>query len=77
MSKVTDERIKLTAHVLNSAAAGAFVTGVIAPLVAAFYGVPGPAEAGFWRLLLATVIWILVAVCLHMVARALLGRLRE
>lgn len=77
MSKVKDERTKLTANVLNAAASGAFVAGVIAPLVAVFYGVAGPAQAGTGRLIIATVIWFLVAVALHIVGRALLGRLNE
>lgn len=47
MSRIADERTKLTANILNASGAGAFVTGVIAPLVAAFYGVAGPSQAGY------------------------------
>jgi len=46
MSKVADERASLTANLLNTAATGVFVTGVVAPMIAAFYGVPGPSDVG-------------------------------
>jgi Na+/melibiose symporter-like transporter len=77
VSKVREERTKLTAGLLNSAAVGVFVTGVIAPLVAAFYGVPGPSQVGLGWLMVGSIIWILTVLVLHLCARAVLGRLSE
>ena len=44
MSLVHNERTKLTANWLNTLAAGIILTGAVAPLVAAIYGLPGPAR---------------------------------
>lgn len=77
MGNIADERTKLTANVLNASASGVFLTGAIAPLVAALYGVPGPSQAGFWSIVLLTSMWISVATSLHLLARAVLGRLSE
>jgi hypothetical protein len=77
LSKIADERAKLTANVLNASAAGVFVTGVIAPLVAAFYGIAGPSDASLRSIVVATLIWVSVAVGLHLLALAVLGRLSE
>ena len=77
MSKREDERTKLSANLLNASAAGAFVTGVVAPLVAAFYGIAGPSQAAFSSIAIATLIWITVAAVLHLLALAILGRLSE
>ena len=77
MSKIADERIKLTANVLNAAASGIFLTGVIAPLVAAFYGVPGPSQTSVGWIAVASAVWIFASLGLHLCARAVLGRLSE
>jgi hypothetical protein len=77
VSKVFDERIKLTGNLLNTAATGIFITGVVAPLVAAFYDVAGPSSVGLRWLALASAVCILVVLGLHLTARAVLGRLSE
>ncbi len=77
MGKVADERTKLTANLLNTAATGVFVTGVVAPLIAAFYGIAGPASVGLKWLVLASTVCILVVLGLHLSARVVLGRLSE
>jgi hypothetical protein len=77
VSKVADERTKLTANLLNTAATGVFITGVVAPLIAAFYGVAGPAQVGPLWLALASIVCILIVLGLHLSARAVLGRLSE
>jgi hypothetical protein len=46
MSMIRNERLKLTANYLNTVAAAIMVTGVVAPLVALSYGLPGP--TGGW-----------------------------
>lgn len=77
MSKVADERAKLTANLLNTAATGVFITGAVAPLVAAFYGVPGASQVGLGWLGSGSVVCILIVAALHLWARAILGRLSE
>jgi Na+/melibiose symporter-like transporter len=77
VSKVADERAKLTANLLNSAATGVFITGVVAPIVAAFYGVAGPSEVGLGWIALASTVCVLMVFGLHLGARAVLGRLSE
>jgi hypothetical protein len=47
MSLIHNERTKLTANWLNTLAAGIILTGAVAPLVAAIYGLPGPARASY------------------------------
>lgn len=73
---VHNQRIKLTANLLNTAASGMFITGVIAPIVAAVYGVPGPAQAPAWLVVTITLAWLAAGVFLHVPARRVLGRLR-
>lgn len=75
MSKLTDERTKLTANWLNTIASGVMVTGVVAPAVAAYFNVPGPAQAGFSSLLLGSAIWIFAGLGLHWIARVILRKL--
>jgi hypothetical protein len=57
MNLIANEQIKLTASWLNAIAAGIIVTGAIAPIVAAIYGLPGPAQAAKWIMALVSVIW--------------------
>lgn len=73
---VHNERIKLTANLLNTGASGMFITGVVAPIVAAVYGVPGPAQAPTWLVVTLTFAWRAAAAILHVLARRVLGRLR-
>jgi hypothetical protein len=74
MSLIHNERIKLTAALMNTVASAVFITGVLAPLVAVSYGLPGPIR-GFAAALIS-LIWILAALGIHLLARALLGKLK-
>jgi len=69
VSKLTDEQTKLTANWLNAMASGVMITGVVAPAVAAYFSVPGPATAGFLALIVSAVIWLLVGYGLHWLAK--------
>jgi hypothetical protein len=75
MSKVSDERTRLTANWLNAMAAGATVTGGVAPAVAAYFQVPGPAQAGLASLFIGSGIWLFAGLGLHLLARAFLRNL--
>ena len=77
LTTAEEARATLTAAWLNSIAAGVFVTGGVAPLVAALYGVQGPAQAGPAALALYTLAWLFVSASLHLIARAVLGKLAE
>lgn len=76
MSLIQNERTKLLASALNTAATSSFTVGVLAPLAAAFYDVGGrPIVIG--SLLLGTVIWFGACVVLHLSAQRVLRNLRE
>jgi dipeptide/tripeptide permease len=77
MSLVHNERTKLTATWLNALAAATVVTGVIAPLVAIVFGIPTSGKVSSVVFILATFVWLVLGVILHMLARRILGRLRE
>lgn len=80
MARLTDaahnERVKLTANLLNTIASGMLITGVVAPVVAASYGVPGPAQASLRVVTVISAIWFMAGIALHLTARASLKRLR-
>ena len=56
MSKLTDERAKLTANWLNAVASGMMITGVVAPAVATYFGIPGPVQVGLLALLISAAV---------------------
>lgn len=71
-----NERIKLTAGYLNTAASTALGAGVIAPLVAAIYGLAGTAgSVGALTLAAGATMFSVTSALLHVAARRLLGRL--
>ena len=74
MSLVHNERTKYLATLLNTVAAATIVAGVIAPIVAFTFGVPGPISGRF--ALLISAVWLLTGVALHYVVRRILGRLQ-
>ena len=76
MSAVHNERTKLTASLLNTAAGFSLTAGGIGPLVAVSYGVAGAPGFGAGTLSLIILVWIVVAVGLHMLARYVLGSLK-
>ena len=75
MSLVENERAKLTANWLNPMASGIIITGVIAPIIAALYGVPGPSQTAPATLARISVIWVATGTALHVIARRLLRSL--
>ena len=71
-----NERVKLTANLLNTIASGMCVTGVIAPVVAAMYGVPGPAQSDARVITAGSILFFLASLGIHLYGRAMLKRLR-
>jgi hypothetical protein len=70
---VHNERVKLSANLLNIAANGCFVVGIAAPIAGVFFGqLPrlGPVAIG-------ALIWLLVLGVLHAWAQYLLGALHD
>jgi hypothetical protein len=74
---VHNERLKLLANALNTAAGSSFTVGVLAPLVAAFYDVSGAYKVAVWKIVVGALIWLSTAVVLHFAARRVLGSLKE
>lgn len=73
MSKLTDERIKLSATFLNAIAVAVVVAGAIVPLAAFTYGLPGAARGS-----VVAVVgfgWAVAGLALHGIARWQLRRL--
>ncbi len=73
MSLVHNERTKLTANWLNAIAAGAIIVGAFAALVHGLIGPDVDAATG----LLIFGVWFVAGGGLHVIARSLLGSLRE
>jgi hypothetical protein len=65
---IHNERVRLTATILNNAALAFIVAGFIAPATSRQL-------QGGWQAA-ATIFWIALGVGLHFIARAVLGRLR-
>lgn len=72
MNLVHNERTKLSATWLNSIAAAAVAVGGIGPTIAAAVGT---ISLGLAAVLVPA--WIIGGVGLHLIARAILGRLRD
>jgi len=77
MSLIRNERVKLTATWLNTIAAATVVTGVIAPAVAFVFGFPGSGMMSSAVYSAAATAWFLLGIGLHVLARYVLGLLRE
>ncbi len=75
MALVANERWKLTATALNGLAVATMVAGFVAPLVAVSYGVSAAQDATYFAA--TSAIWFFAAVGIHIVARAILGGLKE
>ncbi len=76
MDHVRNERTKLTANALNTAATSSFTIGVLAPIAAAFYNVGNPNRVPLAALVLGAFVWLCCAVALHLAARYVLRGLR-
>ena len=73
---IHNERTKLFAAALNTAATSSFTVGALARVAAVFYG-SGPTELRLPYLVLGAGGWICLAVVLHLLAQRVLGGLRE
>jgi hypothetical protein len=71
---VHNERIKLRAGLLNAAAGACIALGVLAPIVAAFYGL-GSRPPLLW-LLIGAAVWLAAAGALHAAAIGCCGDCR-
>lgn len=72
VSLIHNERTKLLALTLNTAATSAFTVGVLAPVAAAFYDL-GASRQATRVVVLGAFLWIGAAVVLHLAARRVLG----
>ncbi len=78
MSKARDEKIKLLANALNTAAGSCFTVGVIAPTVAVLINLGDAQSKVTIGILVANAVgWLFAAVMLHLWARKHLERLDE
>jgi hypothetical protein len=75
VSLIANERTKLLAGFLNGIGTAMVGAGVIVPLVAFTYGIPGAAPGPALGLIGSC--WLLAGLGLHLLARRLLGGLRE
>jgi hypothetical protein len=73
---ISNERTKLLASGLNSAAAGCFTAGVITTIGALVLDLP-PTREHWAFAALVSLIWLLVAINLHVVGQLVLGWLQE
>jgi hypothetical protein len=77
MSLIHNERTKLTAAYLNTAATGFFGAGVVAPLAAAVFGLTGPGSpVSTLTLGLGILIFLVASIAIHLAARYALKGLK-
>jgi len=77
MSLVHNERTKLTAAYLNTAASAFFAAGVVAPLAGAFFGWTGSGSpVSTLTIVFGLTIFLGVSVGLHLAARYVLRGLK-
>jgi hypothetical protein len=74
VSLVHNERVKLVATALSNIGVATVVTAIIAPIVGFLYGSPTAAASRWWWLI--AVAWFVAGVGLHVIAQAVLGRLK-
>lgn len=73
MTKSRDEKIKLTANLLNAAAGSSLTVGVVAPVVAVFLDLGDAAtKVPIIALAMNVLFWTAFATILHLVARKIL-----
>lgn len=77
MSLIENERLKLTAGYLNTAAGACFAAGVVAPAVAVTFGyAASPAPVAPLTFLFGITTFFLASLSLHVAARFLLKGLK-
>ncbi len=70
MSLIHNERTKLTAAYLNTAASSFFGAGVVAPLAAAVFGLAGPGSpVSTLTLGFGILIFLVASIVIHLAAR--------
>lgn len=74
MSPIENERTKLTATAINNLALAFAVAGFVAPLVGYSFGLASAPPVGFTTILVS-LIWLIVAIALHLLARIVLRSL--
>jgi hypothetical protein len=76
-SLVRNERTKLLANALDRASTAALAVGVLGPVVTSSYGLTPPDRGLLLSgLVIGTILWVLIAVLLHVSARWVLKGLR-
>jgi hypothetical protein len=74
---IHNERLKLTAGALNTAATSCFTVGIATPLAGYLYNIGGLRSAlGIAELAIGLAGWLLAALSLHLAARYVLKALR-
>jgi hypothetical protein len=73
---VHNERTKLTAAWLHAIASGIMITGVVAPLIAAYLNFAGAAQIGPLPLIISSGTCFVVSLLVHSMARVLHGGLK-
>ena len=76
MSLAHNERLKLTANYLNTAAGTCFAAGVVAPFAAFTFGFSGGGTASTLTFGLGVATFLLASGALHLAARSILKGLR-
>lgn len=76
MFLVRNERVKLTANWLNALATALVAAGLFAPAAAILYGL-SQLPTGFAYILAVAVGCLSMGTAIHLIGRAVLGRLRE
>ncbi len=76
MSKSRDEKIKLLAMLLNTAAGSCITVGVFAPIVALTINLgDGAANVPLWKAIICVCGFLISATLLHMLGRRMLNAL--
>ena len=76
MSLIRNERLKLFASALDRASTAFIAVGVFGPAVAVLYDVGGASVTAGSMFAVASGLWLVAAVLLHLVAQFALGRLK-
>ena len=77
MNHVSNERVKLTAGLLNTVAGFSITAGGLAPLIAVSYGLATGPALGPFLVSAIIAIWWTIGIAVHLTARRLLGRLKS
>jgi uncharacterized membrane protein len=78
MSLIENERTKLLATALNTAATSCFTVGIATPLAGYLYNVSAlRSQVAWWELVAGIGCWLIAAVLLHLGARRILGSLKS